>query len=234
MISVCMTTFNGERYVLEQVASILQQLPGSANDASLAEIIIADDGSSDRTLDVLRNLNDCRIRIIEATSQKLGPIYNLERALKVAQGDYIFLSDQDDIWLPGKVSTMLSLLEQNDLVMHDAVLLKNGAYAERLSEIRKFRKGVLKNWLKNSYTGCCMAFSRNVLKASLPFPRKLPMHDQWIGIVAEKKYSVSFIDEPLIAYRIHENNATQITGKRKGALQRLCWRFWLLVAILGL
>lgn len=227
MISVCMPTFNGARFIRQQVESILRELPQDA------EIVVADDNSTDDTLQILNGLCDSRIKILPGKAH-LGPIYNLERALQNAKGDTIFLADQDDIWLQGKVDSVCKALENSLLVMHDAYLQKNGSRSGRLSKIRPYKKGMFSNWLKNTYTGCCIAFRRELLLTALPFPKHLPMHDQWLGIVAEKQGSVGYLAEPLIEYRIHENNATQILGKKKGALQRLIWRFWLLKAILKL
>lgn len=232
MISVCMATFNGGRFIREQLESILSQLPPDA------EIIIADDGSTDDTLLVVDSLNESRIRVLPA-ERHLGVIYNFERALRASKGEIVFLADQDDVWLPGKVEMCLAALNEADLVMHDAFLLglsdafesawgRNG----KLSDIRTYRSGVVANWWKNSFTGCCMAFRRKVLDKALPFPKNLPMHDQWLGVVAEKNFKVKFIDEPLVEYRQHSSNATHIEKSPAGVLQKIKWRVDLLKAII--
>ena len=223
MISVCMATFNGGKFICEQLESILSQLPPDA------EIVIADDGSTDETLQVVAALNDSRIRVLPA-EKHLGVIYNFERALRAAKGDVVFLADQDDVWLSEKVSKVLAKLEECDLVMHDAWLLHKGE-AEmwvrkgKLSDIRPYQSGVVCNWWKNSFTGCCMAFRRKVLESSLPFPRNLPMHDQWLGLVAEKKFKVGYIDDALVEYRQHSTNATRIGNSPAGIIQKIKWRF---------
>ena len=225
MISVCMATFNGGKFIREQLESILSQLPPDA------EIIIADDGSTDDTLLVVDSLNESRIRVLPA-ERHLGVIYNFERALRASKGEIVFLADQDDVWLPGKVEMCLAALNEADLVMHDAFLLglsdafesawgRNG----KLSDIRTYRSGVVANWWKNSFTGCCMAFRRKVLDKALPFPKNLPMHDQWLGVVAEKYFKVSYVDEPLVEYRQHHSNATHIGNSPAGILQKIKWRF---------
>lgn len=232
MISVCMATFNGGKFIREQLESILSQLPPDA------EIIIADDGSTDDTLLVVDSLNESRIRVLPA-ERHLGVIYNFERALRASKGEIVFLADQDDVWLPGKVEMCLAALNEADLVMHDAFLLglsdafesawgRNG----KLSDIRTYRSGVVANWWKNSFTGCCMAFRRKVLDKALPFPKNLPMHDQWLGVVAEKNFKVKFIDEPLVEYRQHSSNATHIEKSPAGVLQKIKWRVDLLKAII--
>ena len=112
MISVCMATYNGEKYIREQIDSILAQL------GDKDELIVSDDGSADATLSIVRSFSDPRIKIISNTG-KHGTNGNFENALKHAQGDYIFLSDQDDVWLPGKVNICLQALQTAHLVVHD-------------------------------------------------------------------------------------------------------------------
>src|SRR5579871_1607034 len=110
MISVCMATYNGERYILKQLQSIISQL--SEND----EIVISDDSSTDNTINIIKSFNDSRIRLYE--NNKFGsPIFNLENALKHAKNDFIFLSDQDDLWESNKVKTLVEKLNQYDLVL---------------------------------------------------------------------------------------------------------------------
>lgn len=227
-----MATFNGGMFIREQLESILSQLPPDA------EIIIADDGSTDDTLLVVDSLNESRIRVLPA-ERHLGVIYNFERALRASKGEIVFLADQDDVWLPGKVEMCLAALNEADLVMHDAFLLGHSDAFEsawgrngKLSDIRTYRSGVVANWWKNSFTGCCMAFRRKVLDKALPFPKNLPMHDQWLGLVAEKNFKVKFIDEPLVEYRQHSSNATHIEKSPAGVLQKIKWRVDLLKAII--
>lgn len=234
MISVCMATFNGERFLRQQLESILVQLPQALDKA---EVIVADDGSTDKTLSVIDSLQDGRVHVLPVT-EHLGPIYNFERALKAARGDIVFLADQDDLWLPGKVSRCLESLKSCDLVLHDAYMLyeDNSSTWKRgrlFSEIRPYVKGVFRNWLVNSYTGCCMAFNRAALEASLPFPKNLPMHDQWLGLVAEKYFKVEFLPEPLVDYRQHSGNATHIGNSPAGVLQKIRWRVDLAKALVS-
>ena len=227
-----MATFNGGKFIREQLESILSQLPPDA------EIIIADDGSTDDTLSVVALLGDSRIRVLPA-EKHFGVIYNYERALQASKGEIIFLADQDDVWLPGKVEKVLAALNDADLVTHDAWMLSPSGASDftwtstgKLSDIRTYRSGVVANWWKNSFTGCCMAFRRNVLDKALPFPKNLPMHDQWLGLVAEKYFKVSYVNEPLVEYRQHSSNATHIEKSPAGVLQKIKWRVDLLKAII--
>ena len=105
MISVCMATYNGEKYIRQQICSIISQI-GEGD-----EVIISDDGSTDSTLDTIRSMADSRIRIVKGPCRR-SPTLNFENALSHAQGDYIFLADQDDVWLPGKVSACVQWLNR--------------------------------------------------------------------------------------------------------------------------
>lgn len=208
MISVCVATYNGEKFIREQIDSILCQL--SSDD----EIIVSDDGSTDGTIVIINCIGDKRIRIIEGP-RKHSPTFNFENALKEAKGDYIFLADQDDVWKTNKVEVCMKWLQKYDCVVSDAEVTDsnlNPLYPS-LYAIMQVRHGRIYNTIwKNGYTGCCMAFRRNVLKASLPFPKNIPMHDIWIGNVAAYKYNMKFIPDKLIMFRRH-NETISCNGK---------------------
>ena len=208
MISVCIATYNGERFIREQIDSILRQL--SSDD----EIIVSDDGSTDNTISIINSIDDKRIRVIEGP-RKQSPTSNFECALKASKGDFIFMSDQDDVWKPNKVNICMEWLQRYDCVVSDAEVTDsslNPLYPS-LYAIMQVRQGRIYNTIwKNGYTGCCMAFRRNVLEASLPFPKDIPMHDIWIGNVAAYKYNVKFIPDTLIYFRRHEDT-TSCNGK---------------------
>ena len=206
-ISVCMATRNGGRYIGEQVASILPQL--GPDD----EVIVSDDSSTDETVRIVKDLNDPRIRLLEGNTF-YSPIFNFENALKRTTGEIIILSDQDDVWLEGRVERILSrfrhassaihLLIQNGYVVDDA----GGVIEESLFRKINAGKGLLKNIYDNTYMGCCMAFSRPLLEIALPFPRRIPMHDMWLGILAELFGTVEFDAERTIWYRKHAASTT--------------------------
>jgi glycosyltransferase involved in cell wall biosynthesis len=103
MISVCMATYNGAKYIKEQMDSILCQL--GKDD----EVVVSDDGSTDSTLDIVAEYGDSRIKIVRNTGAH-NFIRNFENSLKAAHGDYIFLADQDDVWLPDKVAKIMQIL----------------------------------------------------------------------------------------------------------------------------
>lgn len=209
MISVCIATHNGERYIKEQLESILAQL-GQGD-----EVVVSDDGSTDGTLSVINKMNDSRIKVYhykQPLTTKHPHEYvcrNFENALNHAQGDYIFLSDQDDEWLPNKVAICMKALESHDLVLHDfSHMDENGNITKALHYNGTFRP---KNFFLRAgkHYGCAMAFKRNVLDYVLPFPKHLLLHDYWIGILAEILGDFYYIDQPLIRYRIHLQNTSQ-------------------------
>ncbi len=231
MVSVCMATYNGSKFVSQQVASILSQL--SHND----ELLVSDDGSTDDTLSIIKTFNDPRIKIIQG-AQKNSPALNFEKVLSHAKGDYIFLSDQDDVWLEGKVKCCLSLLLDNDVVVTDCNIIDDGdnIVAPSFFKIRNSGKGFWKNFLKNSYLGCCMAFRADILHMLTPFPAKLPMHDIWIGFVGEIFYKPVFTSQVLSQYRMHDKSATN-TAELKSNLDiinQITSRLYLILLIPGL
>ncbi|HJZ39241.1 MAG TPA: glycosyltransferase family 2 protein [Bacteroidales bacterium] len=210
MISVCIPTYNGEKYIHQQLESILTQL---GNDD---EVIISDDSSTDGTIAIINSFNDNRIKLFEGCTFK-SPVFNLENALKHAQGDHIFLSDQDDVWLPGKVATMMGYLKDYNIVVSDCIVVnqEEKVINDSFYSIVNSRTGFFKNFSKNSYLGCCMAFKRNMLAYFLPFPSGIAMHDIWMGLVSEVFGKPVFIPDKLILYRRHDRNMTHPHLKSK-------------------
>ena len=231
MISVCVATYNGEKFIREQIESILCQL--SSDD----EIIVSDDGSTDGTIVIINCIGDKRIRIIEGP-RKHSPTFNFENALKEAKGDYIFLADQDDVWKTNKVEVCMKWLQKYDCVVSDAEVTDsnlNPLYPS-LYAIMQVRQGHIYNTVwKNGYTGCCMAFRRNILEASLPFPKDIPMHDIWIGNVAAYKYNVKFIPDKLILFRRHkETISCNGKGSKYSIWQKIKFRWSIIKNIVNM
>lgn len=213
MISVCMATYNGGLYIKEQIDSIIMQL--SKDD----ELIISDDGSRDGTIEIINSFHDIRIKLYHNETNH-GFVGNFENALSQAKGDYIFLSDQDDIWKEGKIKVTLDALKNYDLVVHNAELIDgsgnslNKDYYSCLHQKTTF----LANLWKTRFLGCCMAFNRKVFQDCIPFPQKIVAHDYWIGMYALAKYKVAFIPNILISYRRHGNNVSPSSEKSNNSL----------------
>ncbi len=206
-----MATYNGEKFLREQIDSIIAQLDESD------ELIISDDGSNDATLDILYSYNDSRIKIFH-NKYNHGVNRNFENALIHANGDYIFLSDQDDVWKKDKIRICLSALNDCDLVVHDCQITDSNLNIVSQSLFMEIgaKPGVLCNILKNGFTGCCMAFRKEVLESIIPFPKSIKFyHDQWIGLKATLKFRVAFINIGLIYFRRHSSNSSSVAEKSK-------------------
>lgn len=207
-ISVCIASFNGERYLKEQISSVLSQLREED------EIIVSDDGSTDETFAILESFHDLRIKMF-VNEGRHGFIWNFENALKKAKGDVIFLCDQDDVWKPNKVEIVMEALQNHDIVLHDAEIVdKDGnKTGNRYSEGLHHRRGFWSNLWKTRWLGCCMAFRRNVLEYALPFPRHIVGHDGWISAVGLAKFDYYYIPDVLMWYRRHGENASTASGE---------------------
>ena len=238
MISVCMATYNGERFIKQQIDSILEQL------GDKDELIISDDGSTDSTLKIIQDINDTRIKVFQH-EKKISKFYpkskipivsfNFEFALSKAKGDYIFLSDQDDIWYPEKVEKCCSLLKDYDLVLSNTSIIdENGkVVTEKYEEKPPLQATLLNNIIKAHIWGCCLAFNKTVLLKSLPFPKSICVHDLWLGLIAQKFGKIIYYPEPLIYHRIWGANTSQCGRKSTNPLyMKLKYRFFMLLAII--
>lgn len=222
-VSVAMAACNGERFIEEQLRSILDQLEEKD------EIVISLDPSTDRTKEIIETMKDKRIRVIDGPGK--GLINNFENAIKYTKNEIIFLSDQDDVWQPQKVSKMLNALDDSLLVMHDCCVAdeKLNIVDPSMFSLRKPSLSFGRNIIKNTMMGCCMAFRKELKKDILPFPDHIPMHDQWIGLVALKHGRVELIEAPLLLYRRHGSNESSMDHASFG--QMLRWRIDLLKAL---
>ncbi len=210
MVSVCMATYNGDKYISAQLDSILCQL-GEAD-----ELVISDDSSTDDTVRIIESVEDRRIRLYTGNTFR-DPIRNFQHCLQLAKGDLIFLADQDDLWIDHKYEKICSLLAEYDLVVSDSIVVDEDLRVLEPSFFRFFGsgKGVIKNIIRSSYYGSCMAFRSSLLLAALPFPPTKEIgHDLWLGLVAEMTGKVLFYDEPLLYYRRHSEAFTR-TGRGK-------------------
>lgn len=215
-VSVALAAYNGEKYIEEQLRSILEQLRGDD------EIIVSDDNPSGGTRAVVESMNDPRIHYVEGPGK--GVIKNFENAIKHTTGDVVFLSDQDDVWLPGKVIAVCEEFKNGAMaVLHDAKVTDENlnVVEESFFKLNGSAPGFWKNIKKNSYMGCCMAFDATMKRFILPFPNNLPMHDQWIGLKAEQNGKVVFLDTPYLLYR---RNDDSLTGNPTSFAQKLKWR----------
>jgi GT2 family glycosyltransferase len=228
-ISVCMAAYNGERYITEQLQSILSQL------AEEDEVIVVDDASTDGTRQCVRSLQDKRIQIIEHTLN-LGVSPTFEDAIRATSNSIIFLSDQDDVWVSNKVHEVMMVFNSdprvtlitsdNSLIDVDGNVIKESYFMP----MGGFSSGFLANLIHNRYGGCNMAFRASILSEILPLPRNYGvLHDVWIGmrnLMSGGK--THYIDKVLVVNRRHDNT---VTGKRLSYAERVRVRINLLYAL---
>jgi glycosyltransferase involved in cell wall biosynthesis len=229
-VSACMAAYNGGTFVEAQLESILSQL--KEHD----EVVVIDDGSTDDTVERIARFRDPRIRLLRH-EKNAGVVPTFEDALRSATGDILFLCDDDDLWAPTKVKQFMTafagrpdveivqsrvrLIDENNRPLPDS----------RINRMGKFFPGFWRNLYMNHYQGSAMAIRASLLGRVLPFPaRKGFLHDAWIGtrndLLGGK---VAFIDEDLLLYRRHFNNAS----RAKPALRQIQTRLALLLAHLA-
>lgn len=202
MISVCVTTYKGEKYREEQLSSI------QMNIKTTDEILVSEDGEDINFLNELKKNS----LFVPLKGPGCGAVANFEYVLSHAKGDIIFLSDQDDVWTEDKIEKVLKAFENPNCIMvvHDADLIDGDGkkIEDSFYAFRNSKPGMLKNIWKNSYIGCCMAFRRELLEYALPFPTSGTLHDQWLGLLAEQMGDVVFLKDKLLHYRRHEENVS--------------------------
>lgn len=204
-ISVAMATYNGEKYIKEQIESILEDLERDD------EIVISDDGSDDDSISIIYSIMNVDNRVHFVKGPGKGVVKNFENALKNCQNDIICFSDQDDIWLRGKREKIVSCFadEKVELITHNGQFVDEKGEPLENAPWVKMRHGVFRNLIKSCYFGCCMSFRRKCLDFLLPFPTNLNAYDQYIGAKFEKRKTSFFIEDVFIKHRIHGNNCTR-------------------------
>ena len=228
-VSVALCTHNGERFILEQLRSILRQteLP--------TQIVLSDDASTDATVALVQrevddHLGDPIELVVLRNEPALGVTANFAQAVAACTGELVALSDQDDSWLPDRVETMVdSFLADASLTLlfSDAQLVDGAGEPLRdtlfasirftAGEQREVHAGEALTTLlrRNVVTGATVMFRRSLLEAALPFPSSW-VHDEWLAIIAAITGRVDFLPLQLIEYRQHGGN--QI-GARKPTLR---------------
>jgi glycosyltransferase involved in cell wall biosynthesis len=225
-VSVCIPTYNGSKFIKQQIDSILSQL--SPND----ELLVADDGSDDSTVNILNTYDKVKILSLDRVG---GVVKNIERLISAASGDIIVLADQDDVWLPGRVDLIKIELFHYDLIMLNGFVVDANLklIGVTIFDFLKVKKGFFNNVFKNSFVGCCIAFRRKLKPIILPFPEYIPWHDWYIGLVAELSGTVGRIVDETILYRRHDSNHT-LTGlnSRNSFFKKILIRFLIIIGVI--
>lgn len=213
-IDILLATYNGEKYIKEQIESILNQTYKNI------KLIISDDCSKDSTSKILKEYEkkDDRIKLY-IQQENLGVVKNIEFLLKKVENKYYMLSDQDDVWLPQKVEKSLEKLKQEnaDLVFGDLEVVDKdlktiypsfGDFMLLNKKINKYINSNKLNYLYNCVTGCTILAKKETIEKIIPLPQtsKYLIHDHWIGLMVSIYGKVAYIPEKYIKYRQHGNN----------------------------
>jgi glycosyltransferase involved in cell wall biosynthesis len=205
--SVCMATYRGSKFVEEQLGSILREL--GPDD----EVVVVDDASPDETAAVVGRVKDARVRLLVAPHNR-GYVRTFEEAIRLSRGQFIFLSDQDDVWTKGRLTMMLAALETSKVVASNFEILGGGPrpWIPKLRSSDSGRNlanlwGILIGY--RAYYGCAMGFRRDALDLVVPIPAFVrESHDLWLAICGNMAGSVAHLDESTVLRRLHGENQT--------------------------
>jgi len=213
-----MATFNGSAFIHKQIESILCQL--KIDD----ELIIVDDCSTDNTVEIVSDFSDNRILILR-NDQNIGVNQSFSKAILSSSGDYIFLSDQDDVWIDGRVNLMIEYLIENNVDL----LTSNFSWINELDvpvfikfdgvssfRSKKYASNIIDIFIgKTNYFGCAMLFTKELIKYIVPIPKFVESHDLWIAKIGNLYRSQIHLDEITFLKRTHGTNMTSTISKRK-------------------
>lgn len=218
LISVALCTYNGEHYLREQLDSLLAQT------YSNMEIVAVDDGSTDRTVELLREYErrDARVRV-HLNPRNLGFTRNFERAIALCNGAFIAPCDQDDIWLPGKLRTLARYVGKHSMVYCDSELIDAQGRSLGMSMSQFWAMQDLNDpaafIVANCVSGHAMLFRRDLLDEQPQLPAEL-FHDWWLAVRAAAKGGIAYCPEKLVRYRQHDKNVTDVLRIRRTRAQR--------------
>ena len=216
-ISIAMATFNGEKYIREQIESILNQT------YSCFELVIVDDFSKDKTINILKSYSDPRIKIIR-NNKNIGCTKSFEKAVLSCSGSFIALCDQDDIWSDNKLESLFNKIGSSDLIYSDCNIIdKNNVIIE--ASYAKYKNPLVGLDSSSDSFEIISAFNSFVLGCSLMFraewtPFITPImddtwnHDKWIVFIIALGGEVRYLDQQLFKYRIHDSNQSMIVKDR--------------------
>lgn len=215
MISIAMTTYNGEKYLREQLDSILNQTYKDF------ELIICDDCSKDSTVQIIKSYIDPRIKLF-INEKNLGFKKNFEKAIKLCTGEYIALSDQDDIWKNNKLELCINNIGEHDLICTNSEIINSENILQNytMKEVLKIKK-VPSDQFKifshlvftNFVQGSTILAKRDFIFNTLPIPENFGYHDYWFGVMASINNGLKYLDISTLNYRKHENQITTNTNE---------------------
>jgi len=213
LVSIAMCTYNGERFLREQLNSLIKQTYNNI------ELIIVDDGSSDKTIELIQEYieNDNRIKLYQ-NENNLGFVKNFEQAISLCSGDYIALADQDDIWYLNKIEVFLTEIKNNILIYSDADLIDKESILTGKQLIRPKKNLVSGRCYKsllfyNCVSGNTMMFKKELVTKILPIQDGFSFHDVWIAFIASTLGTICYTDKAMIKYRRYDEQITATLEK---------------------
>ncbi|HSA07339.1 MAG TPA: glycosyltransferase family 2 protein [Candidatus Gastranaerophilales bacterium] len=207
LISIAIATYNGEKFLREQLDSIYNQTYKNI------EVIVCDDCSTDGTVKILEEYSQKYGLKYYINEKNLGLNKNFEKVLKLCNGEYIAISDQDDIWLPQKLAILMNEIGNATLIHCDSSIINQNGEILYISGKEKAKvKDLCLNSDKHTamvsfVAGHSMIFHKNSLAYALPLPYKED-YDRWIPIVASKMNGIKYVDQPLVLHRHHQTNSS--------------------------
>ncbi len=207
LVSIVMATYNGERFLEAQMDSVLNQSYPSM------EIIVVDDGSTDRTAAILETYakKHSNIKLHFAGGKNLGYIKNFEKGCRLASGDYISFCDQDDVWNADKTTLLMKAIGDHPMVYCDDELVDQqlNSLHKKHSDLKKLKSfdNCLYFATDNCVGGHDFIMRREVFLNADPFPVEMP-YDLWCAFVATFQGTIQYVDQPLVKWRQHTHNIT--------------------------
>ena len=227
LVSIAMTTYNGERFLRKQLDSIYIQTYKNI------EVVVGDDKSTDTTVTILEEYRKKYGLRYFINENNLGFMRNFEKVIRLCGGRYIALADQDDIWLPNKIERLVNKICEYSLIFSDAQYIDkdDNVFAPSIMRFigapdltgKPFRILTFSNYV----TGCTILFKRELLTIALPIPEGESYHDWWLSLIACKQNGLLYLDEPLLYYRKHDRNTLGGLLERpllKGKLFKIIWK----------
>ena len=208
-IDILMATYNGEKYLVEQLDSIINQTYRNWN------LLIRDDNSTDKTLEIIQNYHkkDKRIKILKDNKGNLGIVRNFEELLKSSESEFIMFSDQDDIWVENKLDMYLKMIEKiknkGFMIHSDAILFdknKSNILKDTFISKKAINKGLENVFFNYFVQGATILISKEIKNFILPFPKEVYLHDRYIHLISELFFERIFVKKALIYYRQHGDN----------------------------
>jgi len=231
-ISICMASYNGNKFIKEQISSIINQLcPGD-------ELIIVDDCSKDCTVQIINEFKCDYIKVYQ-NHENVGYVKTFEKALSFSKNNYICLTDQDDIWIKGRLNKLYETMKNENVFLVASnfqidnqsnnkvnfVKLENQNSKDYFGNIKRIFFG------KSAYYGCTMMLDRQLLKYILPFPAYIEAHDLWIAMNANLLKSVHHLYDDTLIYNIHQNNTSL---KKRSILKKIKARYYFCQAVIDI